>query len=425
MSKSLAVTVSVVFLLLGCSHENSTLPQLTGLRHPSNYRSGSSPASTTSHFSILYTFKDGADGAAPNGGLVRDTSGRLYGTTVTGGGSAYTGVVFDVDQKGNENVLHTFNGFDGQTPEAGVVRDAAGNIYGTTLNGGSSDNGVVFKVDTGGNETVLHSFGGSDGLNPQSSLVRDAAGNLYGTTQIGGSFGDGVVFKVDASGNETVLHSFDGTDGNYPVAGVIRDSAGNLYGTTIFGGNSGCNMGCGVVFELHPNGTETLLHSFAGMDGQWPEAGLVQDSAGNLYGTTFNGGASSCFDGCGVVFKLDQRGKESIVHRFYRCVTCASSIRDGINPVGSLVRDANGNLYGTTLSGGGDSSVCSSTGCGIVFEINSGGTESVLHSFNGTDGSAPVGALVRDSAGNIFGATAAGGSSSCVYGCGLIFKIGQ
>jgi uncharacterized repeat protein (TIGR03803 family) len=200
---------------------------------------------------VLYSFTGGSDGGYPLAGVIRDSKGNLYGTT-NGGGASYAGVVFKVDTSGNETVLYSFTGgSDGGYPLAGVIRDSKGNLYGTTNGGGASGAGVVFKVDTFGNETVLYSFtGGSDGGYPLwVVLVRDSAGNLYGTTNGGGASGAGVVFKVNAAGNETVLHSFTGgADGGNPYAGVILGPEGNLYGTTAFGGETNA----GVVFEIKP-----------------------------------------------------------------------------------------------------------------------------------------------------------------------------
>jgi uncharacterized repeat protein (TIGR03803 family) len=216
-------------------------------------------------------------------------------------------------------VLHAFTAFSGgRFSTASLVRDAAGNLYGTTVLGGNlacgsgSGCGVVFKLDTTGKETVLHRFtGGVDGANPSAGLVQDAAGNLYGTTEgggdlaCGGGFGCGVVFKLGTTGKETVLHSFTGgADGRDPNAGLVRDAAGNLYGTTRSGGDLACSVaGCGVVFKLDTTSKETVLHSFT--LGGFPEAGLLRDGAGKLYGTTFSGGSNACGgQGCGAVFKL-------------------------------------------------------------------------------------------------------------------------
>jgi uncharacterized repeat protein (TIGR03803 family) len=265
-------------------------------------------------YTLLYSFTGGTDGANPFAGLVRDAAGNLYGTT-DGGGAGGAGVVFKLDIAGAETVLHSFIGppTDGGFPDAGLVRDAAGDLFGTTSFGGAFDAGVVFKLDKFGKEIMLHSFAGypTDGANPYTVLVRDTAGNFYGTTLEGGPSGDGVVFKLNMAGYESVLFSFNGAmEGGNPGGGLVRDAAGNLYGTTSYGGAGGCpfGQGCGVVFKFDPTGNETLVHSFAGSpaDGGVPSGGasvsggLVRDAAGNLYGTTYSGGASDS----GVVFKL-------------------------------------------------------------------------------------------------------------------------
>ncbi|MGB7438829.1 MAG: choice-of-anchor tandem repeat GloVer-containing protein [Candidatus Acidiferrum sp.] len=188
-------------------------------------------------------------GASPNGALIRDSGGDLYGTT-NGGGTSGAGVVFKLDTSGNETVLYSFTGgSDGGYPLSGVISDSGGNLYGTTQGGGASAAGVVFKLDTSGHETVLYSFtGGVDGGYPLwVTLARDSAGNVYGTTAGGGASGYGVVFKLDPLGNETVLHGFTGgDDGASPYAGVVLGPDGNLYGTTPFGGQTNA----GVVFEI-------------------------------------------------------------------------------------------------------------------------------------------------------------------------------
>ncbi len=187
---------------------------------------------------------------------------------------------------------------------------------------------------------------GPDGALPDSGLIADSSGNLYGTTVEGGASGQGTVFKLSPGGIETVLHSFTGfpSDGAYPEAGLIADSSGNLYGTTVDGGASGCfgvgGVGCGVVFKLSPGGTLTVLHSFTGgSDGATPVAGLIVDSSGNLYGTTPQGGVGSCTRGCGVVFKLSPNGTETVLYSF-------TGGSDGSGPAGGLITDSSGNLYG-------------------------------------------------------------------------------
>jgi uncharacterized repeat protein (TIGR03803 family) len=383
-------------------------------------------------YSVLYSFKGTPDGAAPDARMIRDAAGNLYGTTAKGGSSKRCGhgcgAVFKLAPTGKETVLYSFTGGpgDGSGPFGDLVRDATGNLYGTTSGGGSGCSpavcGVVFKLDTTGKETVLHNFG-ADGAYP-NGLVRDAAGNLYGTTSSYGPVGYGTVFKLDTAGNETLLYSFTGGRDGASPGGVIRDAAGNLYGITSSGGSlARCGgYGCGVVFKVDPAGKETVLHSFAGYptDGAFPYAVLVRDAAGNLYGTTSRGGSGSCLggNGCGVVFKLDTTGKETVLHRF-------TGGADGGIPYVGLVRDTAGNLYGTTYSGGSDD--CGTDGCGVVFKLDSTGKETVLHRFHfGSSGLAGPPALIRDSAGNLYGTTATsdeGGSGCEPYGCGVVFRL--
>ena len=190
-------------------------------------------------------------------------------------------------------------GIDGVWPQAGLVLDATGNLYGTTVNGGASGSGTVFKITPAGVESVVYSFaGGTDGAAPLAGLVLDASGNLYGTTSVGGASCLGTEFKITPAGVESVVHSFaGGTDGAAPQAGLVLDATGNLYGTTANGGASGN----GTVFKITPAGGESVVHSFAGgTDGVWPQAGLVLDATGNLYGTTYQGGASNF----GTVFRI-------------------------------------------------------------------------------------------------------------------------
>jgi len=348
---------------------------------------------------VLYSFTGRSDGDTPFGGVVEDSAGNLYGTTIYGGASG-DGVVFKVTPTGQETVLHSFaGGSDGVYPYAGVVLDSEGNAYGTTAYGGMFGRGVVYKVGTTGQETVLYSFTGfNDGGQPQAGVTRDLAGNLYGTTINGGAWGYGTVYKLNASGEETVLYSFpEGTNGAYPYTGVVRDSAGNLYGTAATGGQ----FGYGLVYQVSPDGRETVLHSFSGgTDGMEPDSGLLRDSAGDLYGVTFAGGA-----GFGTVYKIDASGQETVLYSF-------TGGADGRAPWGGLVEDPAGNLYGATAVGGG-------AGYGVVFQLNSSGRETVLYSFPWSDGFEPYAGVIRDSAGNLFGTTLTGGAS----GAGAVYKI--
>ena len=374
-------------------------------------QSDDEPPVATYH--LLHSFHNSPDGCGPFAGpLVLDASGNLYGTTDTGGQFG-KGTVFKVTPSGTETVLHSFAGppSDGQYPVyASLTLDAAGNVYGTTPSGGNSSAGVVFRVTATGTESILYNFrGGTDGYNPSGGLVRDSAGNLYGTTAYGGTFGGGVVFKLTPSGAESVLHSFknSSTDGVYPASNLMQDSSGNLYGTTPLGGA----FFAGTVFRVTPSGSETLLHSFKGypVDGAlgFNNGGLLRDTSGNLYGVTGNGGRT----GDGVVFKLTTTLTESVLFNF-------NGSNSGGNPYAKLAEDAAGNLYGTTLAGGSGRG-CPFNGCGLLFEL-SAGKEIVLHNFtiSSTDGAIPYGSLLRDSLGNLYGVLESGGA----YHCGAVFK---
>jgi|SRR5579863_168382 hypothetical protein len=420
-------------------------------------------ASAGSVEKALYQFTGGDDGSIPIGGLTSDASGNLYGTAANGGGGACTGscgTVFELSQGAGglwtETVLYAFQGgADGGFPHGGLVFDSEGNLYGTASEGGDArfcssyevpGCGVVFELmptATGQwTEKVLYSFRGDDGDLPDSGLVFDRSGNLYGTTPLGGLMHCpvgtcGVVFELTPTSSgpwsETVLHRFTGgIDGASPYATPMLDPAGNLYGTTLLGGSDNY----GVVFELTPvsgdsenNWKETVLHSFTGgKDGSNPEAGVIADSKGNLYGTAGGGGNQTCYGGCGVVFELSPHGygqwQEKVLHTF-------TGGKDGAAPVGSPILDAAGNLDGTASSGGNQ--LCN-VGCGVVFRLtrSSGGTwkETVLHTFAGNDGAYPESSpsLSRDRAGNLYGTTIYGGDlndcQSYYYpGCGVVFEI--
>jgi len=362
-------------------------------------------------FSVLYTFTNTAQGEQPDAGLIQDAAGNFYGTTQYGGTAGGFGTIFRLDTNGNETVLYSFAGTpDGEDPYAGLVADGAGNLYGSTLYGGTQGGfGTLFKLDKHGKLTLLHSFASNpDGADPYGTLVGDQEGNGYGTTRFGGNAGGyGTVFKLDRSGKLILVHSFAGTpDGEDPEAGLIADPAGNLYGTTVYGGTAG---GYGTVFKVSKTGKLTLLHSFAGTpDGENPYAGLAGDSAGNAYGTTKYGGTAG---GYGTVFKIDRTGKFSLLHSF-------AGNPDGVNPLGPVTVDPQGNVYGTTYYGG-------TNGYGSVFKIDTAGNLTILHSFDySPDGAYPTGALLLDSAGNLYGTASQGGDNNCgFFGCGTIFKV--
>jgi uncharacterized repeat protein (TIGR03803 family) len=338
-------------------------------------------------------------GYYPAAGLTRDAAGNLYGTTVYGG-TANRGVVYKLDNAGY-TVLYSFpGGAAGSGPYAGVVRDAAGNLYGSTIYGGGADAGVVYKLDTAGQETVLHGFGGGEGGSEPTGVVLDAAGNLYGATTSGGTAGAGFVYKVDTAGGYSFLHNFAGRpDGAHPKAGLVLDSAGNLYGTT----NAGGTDGHGTVYMLDTTGHETVLYSFTGRaDGSGPESGVILDSAGNLYGTTIGGGSGNA----GVVYKLDTSGQETVLYSF-------TGGAGGGQPFAGVILDAAGNLYGTTQFGGTD-------GQGVVYQVSPDGQETVLHSFTGgADGGSPVASVTFGPKDDLYGTAENGGAN----GDGAIFKV--
>jgi uncharacterized repeat protein (TIGR03803 family) len=358
----------------------------------------------------IYSFRGSPDGANPYGGVTQDSAGNLYGTTYQGG-HYNLGTVFKLDTAGKETVLHSFGGQQDGAYPMGVtlVLDSAQNLYGTTSDGGGGY-GVIFTMNARGKETVLRILKQWNGATPYASVIRDADGNVYATAAAGGGENGGVVFKVTGVRKGKILHSFMGGEyGRYPEAPLVEDAKGNFYGTTYYGGSC-----CGIVFKLNKNGSETPLHSFTsgnGVDGFYPEAGLVLDGAGNLYGTTSQGGVGGINGG--AVFKVDTAGNETVLHTFDGA--------DGWSPgFGSLLRDSDGNLFGTTQGSG---TGCQET-CGSVFELTpkSGGgwTATVLYTFSGgSDGGAPLAGLIQDGAGNLYGTTSAGGA----YGYGVVFKL--
>ncbi len=335
-------------------------------------------------------------------------------------------LTISVTASATETTVHEFAG--GVDP-VGLVADHAGNLYGTTGSDGFYGRGTVFQVrpSAGGvwTESTIYSFsGGSDGGAPEAVLTLDAHGNLYGTTQVGGSgtCNCGTVFELSRSTGgvweETTLHSFaGGTDGSNPrYTNLIFDSAGNIYGVTEFGGTS---LG-GTVFELSPQAgggwTESVLYTFAGgaSDGANPLGGLVVDKAGNLYGGTYSGGSSQCGGGgCGGVFELSPQAGGGWHERM---LYFFQNGNDGAEPDSLLITDPKGNLYGMTQFGG-------TTSCGTVFELSpgTGGSwnEKTLHQFAGSDGCGPFLNMVRDGAGNLYGITEGGGAKSG----GAIFRI--
>ena len=389
---------------------------------------------------ILHNFVGGNDGGEPFGSLIFDASGSIYGTTQRGG-ITNGGTVFKLTPSGGrwtERVLHTFetNGNDGQSPIGNLFFDPAGNLYGVTNEGGAHHLGTVFRLtpQTGGKwkENVLHSFGSSakDGTFPYGSLIMDAAGNLYGTAARGGTRGNGIVFELTPKSGggwtEKVLHNFtqgDKQDGRVPESNLIFDLAGNLYGTTVEGGGGVCHLGCGTVFELSPQSggawKEIILHRFQndGKDGIAPYGSLIADGAGNLYGTTRNGGGL-VHKSFGAVYQLtpqsDGSWTEKILYSF------GNQGLNGEEPFGGVIFDTAGNLYGTTWKGG------SANFLGTIYKLapqtGGGWVQSLVHSFKtfSKDGSSPYAGLAIDASGNLFGTTVVGGGKANL---GTVFEV--
>jgi uncharacterized repeat protein (TIGR03803 family) len=366
-----------------------------------------------------------SDGAYPQSRLTSDDKGNFYGTTANGG-TANFGTVFELSPNGtggwNETVLYNFTGEGGFAPlYSYVIFDSAGNLYGTASQGGENYNGVVFELSPVGaswTETVLYSFpcglyGCPGGSQPVNGLIFDSTGNLYGRTTYGGSYGEGTVFELSPSGGswtEQVIYSSE----SWTFAGLAMDAAGNIFGLEYW-----------WVFELSPNGdgswTRTVIHEFGSgdKDGIYPQGTPVLDQSGNLYGTT-ESGMSAAY---GTVYKLTPvtKGKkkgtwtEEILHSF-------KNLKNGDWPQAGVVLDAAGNIYGITTEGGKYND--EHGGDGTVFELvapvgKGSYKDKVLWSFNDTDGGAPVGSLILDSAGNLYGTTPFGGSN----GYGVVFEV--
>ena len=339
----------------------------------------------------------------PNGDLIADANGNLYGTASWGAANGL-GTIFEYSPASKTvTPLVTFNGTNGANPYGGLLADGAGNMYGTTFGGGTtptggpSNLGTVFEVSAATHAlTTLVSFNGSNGATPHGGLVPDASGNLYGTTQIGGIGGingGGTVFQLSAASHTlTTLASFSGGNGQNPTAGVIVDASGNIYGTTLVGGA----LDHGTLFEI-PAATHTLttLVTFGGTNGANPDSELINGASGSLYGTTND-----------TVFRYDPATATlTTLYRF--------SGADGTGPNGPLVMNAAGNLYGTTFAGGAYDD-------GTLFELDTAtGTLTTLVTFDGSNGYLPAGGLLAVGNGNFYGATAGGGE----YGSGTIFEF--
>lgn len=399
-------------------------------------------------FQVIHSFTGGTDGANPFSGLTMDSAGNLYGVTTAGGrGSCVLvsqpgcGLAYKLTPSNGTWSFSALYGFPGEpngaAPLAPLTIGPNGNLFGTTVAGGTgpcaylgdTDCGTVFEIPETGLRTdkVLYRFsGGGDGGLPLISGVIFGGNNIYGTTEVGGDlscnnpYGCGVVYQLTPTGKETVLHQFTdaGGDGAFPLSGLVADKAGHLFGVTAYGGIPGsCNgQGCGTIFEMVHSAsgwTERILYSFTGTgDGENPNGGLILDQTGNLYGTTWQGGAGTG----GTVFELRRNasGNSSL-----RVLASFENAGFALDP---LVMDSNGNIYGTTQNGGGDGSF------GRVFELIANGNGwgyKELYDFTGTtDGGNPLGGLVLDSAGNLYGTAIYYGSPTCAgLGCGVVFEV--
>lgn len=363
------------------------------------------PCAEAGTHTVLYSFGTGGDGTGPAANMI-DIHGSLYGTTF-GGGANSSGTVFKVSTTGSEKLVYSFKNSlgDGVTPKAPVV-NVGGTLYGTTQYGGSTacsgGCGTVFGVTKAGVESMLYQFqGSSDGANPTAGLV-DIAGTLYGTTYYGGGANNyGTVFSITPAGVEKVLYAFKGgTDGANPMGGLINYK-GELYGTTYTGGAS---YAYGAVFSLTMAGVKKTIYSFKnGGDGAYPESSLVNIGK-TLYGVSLYG-----TNHLGTVYSLTLGGRFKALHSF------AGGL-DGSDPVGSLI-NVNGTLYGVTYSGG-STTVCNGYGCGTVFSVTPQGAETVVYAFQGgNDGLNPQAGLTNVN-GAIYGTTASGGT----YYNGTIFS---
>jgi uncharacterized repeat protein (TIGR03803 family) len=366
-------------------------------------------------FALKHLFTGSPDGARPRSNLIRGTDGNLYGTTLLGG-PTNQGTVCKITPAGAVTVLHSFSdlGGDGFTP-TGLMQASDGNFYGASAGSTSRfqepRGGALFKITSGGTFTVLHTLDyNSEGDDP-NTMIQGTDGNLYGTTRTGGAFNSGTVFKMTTTGTFTTLHSFAGGfgDGASPVSALVQANDGNFYGTTGSGGAGDGVSSKGTIFRMTPAGTVTILHSFAGYrptgDGDDPYAPLIQAADGNLYGTTIRGGVGDW----GTVFKMTLGGVVTILHSFSDAGT------EGRFPYAPVMQPPDGFFYGTASAGG-------ASAAGTVFQMTSGGSITILHTFNNTDGASPYAGLVRTTGSNLYGTTLQGGPSG-VNGMGEVFRF--
>ncbi len=361
-------------------------------------------AVATPVFEPVQAFVTGLGPAYPQSKLIQGNDGNFYGTTEEGGSSGM-GTVFKMTPAGVLTTLVNFNGTNGSNPPAGLVQGSEGNFYGTTYSGGTSDYGTAFQMTPAGDLTTLVNFNSINGRNPLAGLVQGKDGNFYGTTYQGGSSGGydgyGTVYKMTPVGTLTTLVNFNLNNGSYPIAGLVQDLAGDFYGTTSQGGSSGH----GTVFKMTPAGILNTLVNFNSTNGSDPYAELLLGSDESFYGTTYLGGDRNS----GTVFKMTPTGSLTTLVKF-------DYFKNGSNPHAGLVQGSDGNFYGTTYQGDRNR--------GTVFKMTPSGSLTTLVKFNSNNGSRPNG-LVQDSEGNLYGTTYDGGSSpdGQFAGGGQIFRL--
>ena len=373
--------------------------------------------------SVIHTFRGGSDGAEPWSAPIMDAAGNLYGTTAFGGNGqgcpvadhGGCGTVYKITPDGTETVLYAFRGnSDGRFPQAGLLLDEGGNLFGTTLLGGNAGCngdgcGTVFRIAPDGDETILHAFAadGSDAAEPVAGLVRDSSGNLYGAGTGGGPARSGMIFRIAPDNTYSIVHIFTGKpeqQGN--PNSLMIDRYDNIYGTTGYPGEyEYCEGYCGTIFTVTMFGVFRTLHVFSTAEGTIPAGTLVKDGSGSLYGTTYGGGTAAC--GCGTIFRLAKDGTFTRLYSF-------QAGTDGAWPEGGVAMDKNGNLFGTTVDGGAGCSI----GCGTLFRLDSAGTESVVYSFLKKKGASPVSGVFRADGGRLYGTALLDGG-----GKGTVFKI--
>jgi uncharacterized repeat protein (TIGR03803 family) len=376
-------------------------------------------ASQAQTFTTVFNF-DVTDGSDPSGSLVQGASGNLYGVTKSGGVNS-EGTFFEIAPAGVLTTLYNFcsqpSCTDGQNG-IGLILGADGNFYGTTGGGGVNGNfGTIFKMTPTGTITTLHSFDYGDGSDPNGSLVQAHDGVFYGVTHFGGtgascnrSDGCGTIFAITPTGRFNNLYNFcsqaNCTDGDLPESGLLQASDGNLYGTTNGGGTN--SFGLGTAYKITPAGKFSSLYSFCSLtncdDGEFPDGGLVEASNGLLYGTTNGGGTHSA----GTVFAMTPGGVVTTIHNFCSAPNC----NDGSQPAATLIQGTNGNLFGTTVSGG-------APGYGVAFELSPAGRVTTLQIFDDTNGGELYSGMVQATSGIIYGTTTTGGAN----GGGTIYSV--